>query len=229
MMNEQQGQQPDWSEQPPWQPQQPYFHPSYYDTQQTQAHPGYYLHSPSRNLSPARRQSGIWQWYKSRTSKMKLAIGCGTILALLLFFSCIGTTVGMVNLAIQATPTPPANQAASTGPIISAQPTPTAISTPTSTPTPQPPLAPAPTPTQPPPTPTPCPGVHCNPWGYNFTPGTLISSPPAAFCSYFACINNFTKGHGYVVECQDSRYSKSGGIQGACAYHGGVLRPLYSH
>jgi hypothetical protein len=81
------------------------------------------------------------------------------------------------------------------------------------------------------PTPTPCPGVNCNPWGYNFdaTNGSLIYSPPADFCSYFECISSFWEGKGYVVECNDGMYSKSGGIRGACSYHGGVWRPLYAH
>ncbi|MBX5449026.1 MAG: hypothetical protein IRZ24_03080, partial [Thermogemmatispora sp.] len=86
-----------------------------------------------------------------------------------------------------------------------------------------------PPPPRPTPTPTPCPGVNCNPWGYNFEPGNLIYSPPPDFCLYFACISNFWNGRGYVVECSDGMYSKSGGIRGACSYHGGVWRPLYAH
>lgn len=74
-----------------------------------------------------------------------------------------------------------------------------------------------------------CSGVNGNPWCYDFNPGNLIYSPPGAFCSYFNCINNFLNGRGYVMECQDGMYSKSGGIQGSCSYHGGNWRPLYSH
>lgn len=231
------------SQQPPWQPQQPPnnqpqwgqqpppYQQSLYN-QPTQATPGQFQRPPS-NTFPPRRQSGIWQWYKSRTKKVKLSIGCGMILAVLLFFSCIGTAVGSVHLAPPSTPTPtsPSNQVAVTSPIVNNQPTPTPTNTPTLTPTPKPTIAPipTPTPTQSPHTPTPCPGVNCNPWGYNFNLGKLIYSPPAAFCSYFSCINNFPNGHGYVVECHDGEFSKSGGVQGACSYHGGVLRPLYSH
>jgi hypothetical protein len=234
------------SQQPPWQPQEPFDGQQAFGQQQwkqhippdqssflnqpTQARPGQFQQSPNYNYPPPRRQTGIWQWYKSRTKKVKLSIGCGTILAVLLFFSCIGTAVGSVNLATQSTPTPttPSQQAAL---LVSPAATQQQALTNTPAPTPTPTIAPTPTPkpTQPPPTATPCPGVNCNPWGYNFNPGKYIYSPPAGFCSYFSCINNFPNGHGYVVECHDDEYSKSGGIQGACSYHGGVLRPLYSH
>lgn len=106
-------------------------------------------------------------------------------------------------------------------------PLPTATMTtvpPTNTPLPRPTNTPLP-----PPPPTPCPGVNCNPWGYNFTPGNLIHNPPSAFCAYFNCISNFWNGSGYVVECVDGMYSKSGGLSGACSRHGGEWRPLYSH
>jgi hypothetical protein len=212
------------SQEPPWLPQL------------RQQLPPYQQQPPNYNYPPPRRQTGIWQWYKSRTKKVKLSIGCGAILAVLLFFSCIGTAVGSVNLATQSTPTPtsPNNQAAI---LVSSTvthlptPTPTPTQKPTPTPTPQPTISPTPTPTptQPPPTPTPCPGVNCNPWGYNFNKGNLIYSPPTGFCSYFSCINNFLNGHGYIVECHDDEYSKTGGKQDACSSHGGVLRPLYSH
>lgn len=104
---------------------------------------------------------------------------------------------------------------------------------PTDTPTPAPTPTPIPTPT-PKPRPTPTPKPHCqavnnNPWCYNFQPGNLIYDPPPAFCDYFACINNFWNGTGYVNECVDGTYSKSGGHRGDCSYHGGKLRPLYSH
>lgn len=83
------------------------------------------------------------------------------------------------------------------------------------------------------PTPTPCPGVNCNPWGYNFTPGNLIYNPPADFCNYFACAPNFNQPHHmhsrYVVECNDGMYSQFVGRRETCALHGGVLRPLYAH
>lgn len=116
-------------------------------------------------------------------------------------------------------------------------PTPTATPTPKPKPTPTPKPKPVPTkapvPTQPPaPTPTPkpsCNAVNGNPWCYNFTAGSLIYSPPSAFCDYFACISSFWSGSGFVNECNDGTYSKSGGHSGDCSYHGGEDRPLYSH
>ncbi len=119
-----------------------------------------------------------------------------------------------------ATPTPVPTQIPTPTPVPTQIPTPTPV--PTQAPT-QPP-APAATPTPAPPT-----GVNGNPWGYNFALGTLIYSPPAAFCQYFSCINNFGNGHGYVNECNDGMYSLSGGIRGDCSYHGGEWRPLYAH
>lgn len=70
--------------------------------------------------------------------------------------------------------------------------------------------------------------VNGNPWGYNFTCCHPITSPPSSFCSYFSCISSFWSGSGYVVECVDGKFSKSGGISGACSTHGGPWRPLYS-
>lgn len=111
----------------------------------------------------------------------------------------------------------------------------------TATPKPKPTVAPtkAPIPTQTRPTPTPQPqptqstGINNNQWGYNFFQGNLIYYPPSNFCAYFPCIASFWEkddpGDGYVVECNDGMYSQSGGERGACSYHGGVLRPLYSH
>lgn len=183
------------------------------------------------NVAPPKRPSGIWQWYQSRTKKVKLSIVCGMILAMLLFFSCIAAAVESVNPGTQPAPTPTisTHQAAlvmsTTVPTL---PTPTSIPMTTATSMPKPALALTNVP-QPPQTPTPCPAVNCNPWGYNFIPGNFIYSPPSAFCTYFSCVNTFLHGHGYVVECQDGEYSKSGGFQSVCANHGGVMRPLYSH
>jgi hypothetical protein len=98
-----------------------------------------------------------------------------------------------------------------------------ATSTPTVKPTATPTVAPTATATQ-----KPC-ANPCNPWGYNFSKGKLIYDPPSDFCSYFDCIDNFWNGRGYVMECRDTSYSKSGGISGSCSYHNGNWRPLYSH
>jgi hypothetical protein len=35
-------------------------------------------------------------------------------------------------------------------------------------------------------------------------------------------IPNYENGRGYRVQCEDGTYSQSGGIQGACSWHGGV-------
>jgi hypothetical protein len=45
---------------------------------------------------------------------------------------------------------------------------------------------------------------------------------------WFRCIKTFWNGSGYVMECHDGMYSKSGGRSGSCSYHGGNWRPLYA-
>jgi hypothetical protein len=87
---------------------------------------------------------------------------------------------------------------------------------------------PPPPPPEPEPSPTATTGVYNNPWGYNFESGELIYNPPSNFCNYFPCIGAFWDGKGYVAQCEDDAFSKSGGRQGACSHHGGVKRPLYS-
>jgi len=74
---------------------------------------------------------------------------------------------------------------------------------------------------------TPILGAYGNPWGYNFEGGSFIYNPPYTFCNYFPCIPSFWDGSGYVIQCTDGDFSKSGGIQGSCSYHGGNWRPLY--
>lgn len=74
-------------------------------------------------------------------------------------------------------------------------------------------------------------GAPPNPYGFNFCGrGHLIyaSQLPDGICGYFACIGNFFNGTGYLVECRDGQYSMSGGKQGACSYHQGVRRAVYS-
>jgi hypothetical protein len=73
-------------------------------------------------------------------------------------------------------------------------------------------------------------GVKGNPWGFDFNAGKRIYTPPVDFCGYyFSCTSNFWQEHGYVTECKDGRYSKSGGDRDNCSVYGGVLRTLYSH
>ena len=128
---------------------------------------------------------------------------------------------------------PSSVQAVLATPSATPTPTPTATSTPTATPTPAPTPKPVvvaatkPPPPPPPPPPSTC-GAPSNPWGYNFCGGNFITSPPSNFCNYFNCIKSFwSHTNGYVDECVDGAYSHSGGIQGACSYHGRELRPLY--
>jgi hypothetical protein len=57
-------------------------------------------------------------------------------------------------------------------------------------------------------------------------PGAHLPPPEAGgFCATHDCIPNFDEGNGYVVQCEDGTWSQSGGIQGACSYHGGVRGP----
>ena len=105
---------------------------------------------------------------------------------------------------------------------------PPATATPTAAPPPPPPATPVPT-AAPPPAPAVnlC-GAPANPWNYNLCGGNLITSPASGICGYFSCIASFWNGTGYVVQCADGTYSKSGGHIGVCSYHGGFARNLYS-
>jgi hypothetical protein len=99
--------------------------------------------------------------------------------------------------------------------------TPTARPRPTATPTPKP---------QPTATSAPAyPAINNNPWDYTFADtGHLLTDPNAAVCVYLKCIPSFWKStNGYVEQCQDAMFSHSGGVQGACSYHRGELRPVY--
>jgi hypothetical protein len=124
----------------------------------------------------------------------------------------------------------PSVAAATPSPSSSAKPSPSTSPSPSPTHSPTPVAAPAavPPPAPPPPPQNTC-GAPPNPWGYNFCSGNVIYSPPSNFCSYFDCISSFWKStNGYVDECADGMYSHSGGRQGACSYHGGELKKLYS-
>src|SRR5207253_734898 len=103
-------------------------------------------------------------------------------------------------------------------PALPVQPTPTLALVPTPTPT-FASIAPAPV------------GNSCNapvnPWGYNFCVGSLIWAPEVAFCTYFTCIPNFADGKGFVIQCADGMFSRTGSIAGSCAGHGGNRRALF--
>ena len=196
------------------------------------------ISSTNRLITPSQSttRGGFKQWYHTRSRSVKVGLWSVAVVAILMFVSIVGTAIG------SSTPTTvpvasPISQAAAPTPTAPLATIPTTQPSPTQTrATPTPTVHPTvvtikPTPI--PPTPTPCPGVNCNPWGYNFTPGNLIYTPPSDFCAYFNCISSFYEpddpDNGYVVECSDGTYSQSGGERGACSYHGGVSRPLYSH
>ena len=183
---------------------------------------------------PAPLSQHAWHWYRSASRKVQVGIGILVFLLLL----CLCASVAAASMARNALLAPTAIQTPIATPIPILMPPATLLPTamPTATPTsaraltsthrPSPHVLSTPQPPQAP-TPTLCPAVNCNPWGYNFVPGHRISSPPSAFCRSFACIPNFGDGHGYVVQCHDGLYSKSGGR--ACSNHGGVWRTLYAH
>ncbi len=229
--------------QPPYLPQTPYRPPF-------SPHPSPF----ARQLAPQPPSyQRAWHWYRSASRSIQVGIGLLVFVLLLciyVFFVAISmathsllSTSGVetgapVQVAVTqdtATPTAiPTPLMTATSVLPSAPipiPTLTLTPTPTLQPQPSPTSLPLSQPTQPAatPTPTPCSAVACNPWGYNFVPGSLISSPPRGFCSFFPCIANFWSGHGYVVQCHDGQYSKLGGTRGACASHNGVLRTLYAH
>ncbi len=192
----------------------------------------------------------LWQRFRQARRRTQWGLGCLTLLLIMSVCTCALASGGAMTTTpssptaannpstSQATATsstttptkqaPPTLSAATPSPVPAQVPTPR----PTATPVPAVPQStPTRAPTQPPaPTQQPT-GVNGNPWGYNFTPGTLITNPPADFCSgqYFSCIPSFANGIGYVVECMDTLYSKSGGRSGSCSKHGGNKAILYAH
>jgi hypothetical protein len=186
-----------------------------------------------------------------KSAKKFVFIVLGIVLAVA-FFGCISVSAlaqmrnqATVQQATTPTPTPtetavPAALAtfmATETPVFAPTDTPTSTQEPTPTPVPTLRPTPKPQPTQPTPHPTPtqptCQAINNNPWCYTFSAGKLIYIPPSGFCNYFNCIPTFygsdDPGDGYIVQCSDGAYSQSGGESGACSYHGGVSRPLYSH
>lgn len=199
-----------------------------------------YPQPPRYPLPPPRRVTlaNHWHWYRGQHIVVKVLLGIVALFLVCFVGSAAiaGTVEGITGTSLSQ------NQAqASSSPAVKVQytrtnptsptPTPTPSPTPKPTPTPVPPT-PTPVPTQPPvPTPTPAPatGVNANPWGYDFIPGAVITDPNSAFCSYFTCTSSFWSGQGYVVQCGDGHYSKSGGRRGACSRNGGVAQTLYQH
>jgi hypothetical protein len=232
---------------PPWEQQHtPYQQPPPWHDQPTQINPGQFQPPLSQSFPLPRKQTGLGEWFKSRTRRTKIGLGCGALIAVLVLCSCVTAAFGSGVSPSTTTATPSPTSQSQVAQIIPTDtpipmattlpsPTPTPTQKPTPTPTPRPTQTPKPTqpPIKPTPTPTRCQGVNNNPWCYDFSPGKYIYYPPTSFCSYFNCIASFwgadDPGDGYVVQCQDSTYSQSGSEQGACSSHGGVSRPLYSH
>ena len=143
-----------------------------------------------------------------------LAISCGTPAA-------VPTATPTIAATVAPTVVPTSAVVPTNAPIV-----PPTVA-PTLAPTPAPTVAPTPRPATPAPAINLC-GAAANPWNYTFCGGTFITSPPAAFCSYFNCIASFATGRGYVIQCVDTTFSKSGGISGSCSTHGGNSRALYA-
>lgn len=225
------------------QPNQP--PPGQYPPPPTYPQAGQFHHAAFGNnpmIPSGGTKQGIRQWYKTRTRNVKLGLGCGMLILVLILCSAMSAAFEHNTTSTVPTPSPtsqvagisqtaaPTQQVQATNPPVTATPTLKPTATPTPKPTVQPTTA---KPTPHPATPTPCPGINCNPWGYNFSPGRAISTPPSNFCSYFNCITSFWEpddpDNGYVVQCGDGTYSQSGGERGACSSHSGVGRTLYSH
>lgn len=164
-----------------------------------------------------------------RTQRARLLLLTGSIVAVLSFCTLSGVAVGgghgtldTSSLASGDTTNTPSTSNVNVAHITTTatpRPQPTATHQSTATPIPQPTATPKPS----------CmPGaVNCNPWGYNFSHGSVIYNPPYNICDYFNCIPSFwDHTNGYVEECQDGTYSHSGGVRGSCSYHGGNWRAL---
>ena len=64
--------------------------------------------------------------------------------------------------------------------------------------------------------------AHDSDEGYDSYSGSDVLDS-SEFCETHDCIDNFEEGRGSVVQCADGTWSQSGGIQGACSHHGGVI------
>lgn len=148
-------------------------------------------------------------------------------------FAIAVTTASPTFRVVSPSPVPTVTTStAPTLPVTSPEPTqplaPVSTTQPTQAPTSAPTSPPTTAPATAPPTAANLCGASPNPWGYNFCAGSLIYSPPSNFCSYFSCIASFWNGVGYVIQCNDLTFSKSGGRSGSCSQHGGNYRALYA-
>jgi hypothetical protein len=178
---------------------------------------------------PGYRSNTVWKMVVASIAYVSALVAPIALIALVVAAIAAGPT------SVNGTNSPsPSSQGLVADAPASPHPTPSPTQDPSPTPASTPSHKPAPPPSPKPPPPPPPPptntcGAPSNPWGYNFCGGSLIYSPPSNFCSYFNCIPSFWKSTaGYVDECHDGTYSHSGGRSGACSYHGGELRPLYS-
>jgi hypothetical protein len=194
---------------------------------------------PPRQPLPHQR---VIAWYHAKRARKPVVTGCLTAFAALVVLLLCGTISGIANGGLQsltreATPTPVVQKTPiHATPTRTPAPKPTAApahtATPVPTATPQPTAAPVPTAT---PTPVPivCAGgtqIEGACYNYDLAGGSLVYSPPASFCAYFACVSTFwTSTNGYVVKCGDGKHSHSGGVAGACSRNGGVVAAIYQH
>jgi hypothetical protein len=158
-----------------------------------------YAPQPSHTYNPPpNKPSGFRRWFRTRSRKAKIVLGCGTIIAALLL--CIGATSAYGSATVASTPTPtPTTGIAS----IQATPTdtPTPYPTPTQQPTPIPTIAPTPTPqpTQALAQPTPTPAPHC----YPLTNGGNCYEP-GEYCRKSDHGASGIAGDGEPITCEDN-------------------------
>ncbi len=232
---------------------------SYPPQNQAPAQPGFSYASPSRRsgLIPSRNVP--------KNNFSMIAIGGATTLALIIGLALfvilsnqgqkpsspvVQTDVATPTAAPDTTtPTPAATATPMPTPTVA--PTPTAGNTAMTTPAASvpPPVAaqqPAPAPTPKPaiPTPTPMPvatsPVDPKSFNYDNNPGngsTLVTSPPADFCTpgheaqnfNVKCVADFFPGNGYVVTCKDGVHVSHNGGNGACGQYKGEGKKWYKH
>lgn len=193
-------------------------------------------YSPTPSPTPVLRslsRPSVWNWYRQRTPLGKIGYGCLSLIVILIacsIFGYLASAIGGRNSAAieSQISTPTITQAIQPQ---AATPKPTVTLTPTPTFTPTIELQQQ-IPTQSPVPPMQiCNGTLVDGMCYSFDPtgGALVYSPAPDFCGSFSCIANFPNGRGYVIECNDGMFSKTGGISTSCNHHKGNMRPIYQH
>ncbi|RIV36027.1 hypothetical protein [Micromonospora radicis] len=69
-------------------------------------------------------------------------------------------------------------------------------------------------------------GAPANPMGYDFCGGEKVREPDPGVCDHFDCVPGFWEGRGYLVQCENGKFSRAGGSPRACGLHGGVRRTV---